>query len=66
MKYLGRDLLLFLLWKIDEVVVLGPDQEGDGRLVEPTPLPIPFLDGVQCAFARQIEHEQDRYCVVAD
>lgn len=41
------------------MVVLGADQDGDGRLVESAPLAIPLLDAVERALARQVKHEED-------
>ncbi len=48
------------------MVIFRSDQEGDGGLVESPPLSIPFFDRIQRAFAGKIEHEQDRYCIIAD
>jgi hypothetical protein len=64
--YLIRNLLLLFAWKVDKVVVLCADEEGNGRLVEAAPLAIPLLDGVEGALARQIKHEEDGDGVVAD
>ena len=47
------------------MVILGADEERDGCLVEAAALPVPFLDAVKCRFAREVEHEQDGYCVIA-
>lgn len=47
------------------MVIFGTDQEGNGRLVEPATLSVPLLDRVQCAFAREIEHEQNCDSIVA-
>lgn len=55
--YLIRYLLLLFTRQIHEMVILGSDQNWDGRLVEAPSLAIPFLDAVQCALACQIEHE---------
>ena len=63
---LSRDFLLILSREVDEMVVLGTDEEGDRRLVEATALPVPLLDGVEGAFPRQVEHKQDGDGVVAD
>lgn len=63
---LVRDLLLLLAGKVDEVVVFGADQERDGGLVEASPLPVPFLNGIECALAGQVEHEEYGDSVVAD
>jgi hypothetical protein len=63
---LAGNLLLLVDWEVDKRIVLGADQEGDGRLVEATPLAIPLLDAVQRALARQVEHEEDGNRVVAD
>lgn len=51
--------------KVDKVVVLGADQDGDSRLVESAPLAIPLLDAVESALARQVKHEEDGDGVVA-
>lgn len=48
------------------MVVLCADEEGDGGLVEASPLPVPLLDGVEGALAGQVEHEEDGDGVVAD
>lgn len=47
------------------MVILGTDKNGNGRLVEPSALPIPLLDTVECALPREIKHEQDGDSVVA-
>ena len=64
--YLIRDLLLLLPWKVDKVVVLCSYQERDSSLVEASSLPVPFLNGVECALAGQVEHEEYGNSVVAD
>lgn len=48
------------------MIVFGADQERYGRLVESATLSVPLLDTVECRFSCQVEHEQDRYCIVAD
>lgn len=63
---LVRDLFLVLSWKVHEMVVFRPDEERNSRLVETSPLPIPFLDRVQSTLASEVEHEQDGNGVVAD
>ena len=60
------NLFLLFPWKVDKVIVLCADQERDGGLVEATALPVPFLDGVQGALPRQVEHEEYGNSVVAD
>ena len=48
------------------MVVLGSNQERDGGLVEAAALSVPLFDAVEGGFAREIEHEEDGDCVVAD
>lgn len=48
------------------MVVLGPNQEWNRSLIETSPLPVPFFDRIQCAFSREIEHEEDGNGIVAD
>ena len=48
------------------MIVFGADQKRDGGLVEASALAIPLLDAVQRALPRQIEHEEDGHCVIAD
>lgn len=48
------------------MIVLGPDQERYGGLVEASPLSVPFLDGVECAFPGEVEHKQDSDGIIAD
>lgn len=48
------------------MVVLRTDEERNSRFVEATALPVPFLDGIQCAFAGKIKHEQYGHCVIAN
>lgn len=64
--YLIGYLLLFLPREIDKVVVLCPHQKGDCRFVETAPLTVPLLDGVQRAFAGEVEHEENGNGIVAD
>lgn len=47
------------------MVVLGADENWDGRLVEPAPLAIPLFDAIQCTLAGEIKHEENGDCVVA-
>ncbi len=47
------------------MVVFGANEKRNGRLVEAAPLPVPLLDRVQRALARQVEHEEDGHGVVA-
>ena len=61
---LQTNLLLLLLREIDKVVVLCANQKRYSRLIESSTLAIPLLDRIQCALAREIEHEEDGYCVV--
>lgn len=63
--YLIGNLLLVLDWKVDKVVVLCADQDGNCRLVESAALAIPLLDAVERALARQVKHEEDSDCVIA-
>lgn len=63
---LYRDLLLLFPREVDEVVILCPNEERDGRLVEAAPLSVPLLDTVESGFACEVEHEEDGDCVVAD
>lgn len=63
--YLVRNLLLIFARKVDKVVVLGADQDGNGRLVEAPTLAVPLLDAVERALACQVKHEQDGHGVVA-
>lgn len=63
---LQRDLFLFFFGEVDKVVVFCANQERNGGLVEPTSLPIPFLDRVQGRFAGEVKHEEDGDGVVAD
>lgn len=56
--YLRRNLLLLLPRKVDEVVVFGAYQQRNGRLVEASALTVPFFDGIESAFACEVEHKQ--------
>ncbi len=47
------------------MIVFGADEERDGGFVESSGLTVPFFDRVEGGFAGEIEHEEDRYCVVA-
>ena len=47
------------------MVILGADQERNSCLVESTALPVPFLDGIQCALAGEVKHKQNRNGVIA-
>ena len=60
------DFVLFLSRERGVMVVLGADEEWNRGLVEPARLPVPLLDRVQRGFAREVEHEKDGNCVVAD
>lgn len=64
-SYLKRNLLLILAGKVDEMVILCPNQERNGRFVKPTALPVPLLDRIQCTLPCQVKHEKDSYSVVA-
>lgn len=66
MAYLKADFFLLFSGKVDKVIVLGADEEGDGSLVETSALSVPFLDGVESALTREIEHEENGDGVVAD
>lgn len=46
------------------MIVLCAYEDGNGRLVESSPLAIPLLDAVQRALAGQVEHEQDGHGIV--
>ena len=48
------------------MIILGPDQERYGRLIETPSLPIPLLNRVEGALPGQIEHEKDSHGVIAD
>lgn len=63
---LERDFFLVLAREVDEMVVLGTNKERNGCFVETPALAIPFLDGVQSAFAGEIKHKEDRNGVIAD
>ena len=63
---LQRDLFLLLPGEVDEVIVFCTNQERNGSLIEAATLSIPFFDTVQGRLASEVEHEEDRYCVVAD
>jgi hypothetical protein len=65
-SYLIRNLLLLFPGEVDKVIVLCADQKRDCSLVETSSLPVPFLDGVQCAFACQVKHEEYCNSIVAD
>lgn len=65
-SYLIRYLLLLLAREVDKVVVLCADQKRDGSLVETASLSVPLLDGIQCAFSRQVEHEEYGNSIVAN
>jgi len=47
------------------MIVFGSDQERYRCLVEASSLTVPLLDGVERAFASQVEHEEDSHGVVA-
>ena len=66
MSYLGGDFLLIFFGKVDKVVVLGADEERDGRFVEASSLPVPFFDGIQRTLPGKIEHEKYSNGVIAD
>lgn len=65
-SYLIGYLFLVFPWEIDEMIVFRTHQEGNGGLIEPSSLSVPFFDRVQGALPRQVEHEQNSYCIVAD
>lgn len=48
------------------MIVLGPDQEGNGRFVKPATLAIPLFNRVEGALAREIEHEENGHGIIAD
>ena len=48
------------------MIVFGSDKEGDCCFVEATSLAVPFLDRVQGALSRKVEHEQNGDGVIAD
>ena len=58
-------LLLIFLGKIHKVVILRPNEEGNGSLVETTTLSVPFFDAVKCRLASQVEHEKNGDGVIA-
>lgn len=60
------NFLLILDWKIDKVVVLCADQNGNCRLVETATLSIPLLDAVESALAREVKHEEDGDGIIAN
>lgn len=63
---LERDLLLILAGEVDEMVILRANKKWNSRFVEAPTLAIPFLDGVQSAFAGKIKHEKDCNGIIAD
>ena len=63
---LVRNLLLFFSREIDKMVVLCPDEERDGGLVEAPTLPVPLFDRVERALPRQVKHEENGHGVVAN
>lgn len=64
--YLIGNLLLVLNGKVDKMVVLCADEDGNGRLVEASALAVPLLDAVEGALSRQVKHEEDGDGVVAN
>lgn len=42
--YLIGYLFLFSQWEVDEMIILRPNQERYGGLVEASPLPVPLFD----------------------
>lgn len=48
------------------MVVFRADEKRDCRLVEAAPLPVPLLYGIECAFPREVEHEEDSDGVIAN
>ena len=60
------DLLLLFVREIDEMIVLGANQEGNRCLVEASALSVPFLDRVERAFSCEVEHEENSDGIVAD
>lgn len=48
------------------MIVLGANKNRNRSFVEPPSLAVPLLDAIECAFPRQIEHEQDSYRIVAN
>jgi hypothetical protein len=65
-SYLSTDLFLIFSWEVDEVIVLCSDQEGYSGLVEAATLSVPLFDTVQRRLPRQVEHEENRYRIIAD
>lgn len=64
--HLVGNFLLVLDWKVDEMIVLCADENGNGRLVEASSLSVPLLDAVESTLASQIKHEENGHGVVAD
>ncbi len=48
------------------MIILGPNQERNCCFIEASSLPVPFLDRIECAFSREIEHKEDGNGIVAD
>ena len=48
------------------MVVFCADQEWNGGLVEAPALTVPLFDGVECALAGQVEHEEDCDGIITD
>jgi hypothetical protein len=65
-SHLCANFFLILPWKIDKVVVLGADEEGNGGLVETPALTIPLFDAVESAFPSQVKHEENCHCIITD
>lgn len=56
---------MFFSRKVDKMVVLCADEEGNGSFVEAAPLSVPFLDGIKGALSGQVEHEQYGNSIIA-
>ena len=65
-SYLVADLFLVFSWKIDKVVIFGTNQERDGSFVEPSALSVPLFYAIERRLPREVEHEEDCHCVIAD
>ena len=63
---LRADLFLLLLGEVDKVIVFGANKEWYCSLVEASTLTVPFLDRVECALSREVEHEENCDSIVAD
>lgn len=63
---LVANLFLIFSGKVDEVVVLGANQEGNSCLVEAATLSVPLLYAVESRLPCEIEHEENGDGIVAD